>query len=157
MEERRVELLEEVGTRLVALVQSAVALKEDLQVELDCVFAKDSDDQGVPQEVSSEGAQPSQVHLPPLYLRTSQVEVTSEVQPGNCQRHPVAMLDAILKNQEALRMVLTNQDTLKNLVDQLQNTVSAIEDRIRAIEQQMGAFAQFTKEINQLADETNWG
>ncbi|KAK9405900.1 hypothetical protein NXF25_004674 [Crotalus adamanteus] len=66
------------------------------------------------------------------------------------------MHDAIQKNQEALQMVLTNQDMLKNLVDQVQNTMSSIEDRIQAIEQEMSIFAQFNKEINQLGDETNF-
>lgn len=65
-------------------------------------------------------------------------------------------VDAILKNQEALRMVLTNQATLKNLVDQLQNTVSSIEDRVQAIEQEISIFAQFNKEIDQIGDETNF-
>lgn len=65
-------------------------------------------------------------------------------------------VDAILKSQEALRMVLTNQAKLENLVDQLQNTMSSIEDRVQAIEQEMSVFAQFNKEINQLGDETDF-
>lgn len=65
-------------------------------------------------------------------------------------------VDAILKNQEALRMVLANQAKLKNLVDQLQNTMSSIEDRVQAIEQEMSIFAQFNKEIDQFGDETDF-
>lgn len=68
----------------------------------------------------------------------------------------LSYVDAILKNQEALRMVLTNQAMLKNLVDQLQNTMSSIEDRVQAIEQEMSVFAQFNKEIDQLGDETDF-
>lgn len=68
----------------------------------------------------------------------------------------LSYVDAILKNQEALRMVLTNQDMLKNLVDQVQNTMSSLEDRIQAIEQEMSIFTQFNKEIDQLGDETNF-
>ncbi|KAG8127813.1 hypothetical protein E2320_014704, partial [Naja naja] len=143
MEGRRVELLQKVGPKP---VESAMAPKENLRVELG------SDNQ----ELLNEIAQQSQQHLlPSLYSTASPVKTTLDMQPSSCQWYPEAMHNAILKNQEALRMVLTNQDKLKNLVDQLQNTMSSIEDRIQAIEQEMSIFAQFNKEINQLGDETN--
>ncbi|KAL7986302.1 hypothetical protein Chor_011468 [Crotalus horridus] len=140
MEGKRVE---EVGPRP---VESAMTLKEDLQVELGSNH----------QEVLNEAAQQSQLHLPSLFLGASPVKAIPDMQPSSCQWDPEAMHDAIQKNQEALQMVLTNQDMLKNLVDQVQNTMSSIEDRIQAIEQEMSIFAQFNKEINQLGDETNF-
>ncbi|ETE61588.1 hypothetical protein L345_12659, partial [Ophiophagus hannah] len=142
MEGRRVELLQEVGPKP---VESVMAPKEDLRVELG------SDNQ----ELLNEIAQQSQLLLPSHYSRASPLKATPDIQPSSCQWYPEAMHNAILKNQEALRMVLTNQDMLKNLVDQLQNTMSSIEDRVQAIEQEMSIFAQFSKEIDQLGDETN--
>ncbi|XP_060126855.1 uncharacterized protein LOC132591602 [Zootoca vivipara] len=172
----RVGRLEEMGARIVALVQGAVALKEDLQAELGHDFAyqvHQVSSHGFPDE----GAHQSQLQpalspllpslspLPPPLSplsppqprqATSPSKAASGMHLGNGREQHAPVLDAVLKNQEALRKVLMNQDALSNLVDRLQKTLSTIEERLQGIEQEMSILSQFTQELNQVGNEANW-
>ncbi|KAJ6652888.1 hypothetical protein lerEdw1_010546 [Lerista edwardsae] len=161
--EGRVGRLEELGARIVALIRSAVALKEDLQIELAQELVKDQEDQGSSLEMSmmvSDGAaQPDQAPLAPPKQKetTTPSKALSAMHLDGNHKENMPMLDGILKNQEALQMVLRNQELLKSLVDRLLKTVSSIDERLRAIEQETGLLAQFTQELNEVGSEVSWG
>ncbi|XP_077781283.1 uncharacterized protein LOC144327038 [Podarcis muralis] len=163
--------LEEMGARILALVESAVALKEDLKAELGHVFAY-QEHQDSSQEVPDEGLQQSQLQpvlsplspsISPLPPPLSPLSPQQPLQAASPSKAASGMhlgsgreLDAILKNQEALCKVLMNQDALRSLMDRLQKTLSTVEERLQAIEQEMNIISQFTQELNQVGNEANW-
>lgn len=63
--------------------------------------------------------------------------------------------DTTLENQ-ALQMILMNQETLKDLMAKLLKTVSAVEERLQTMGREIGSLSRFTQELNQVGDDNNW-
>nr|XP_020670857.1 uncharacterized protein LOC110091185 [Pogona vitticeps] len=131
-------------------------LKEDLQVErseaCELVQHEGKDD---PEEVLDEAAQQSQLQPPLPQQATFLSNTISEVHLSERNEHS-KVLDTVRENQETLQMVLMNQETLKGLTAKLLKAVSSIEEKVQAMGQEMGTLSQFTQELNQVGDESNW-
>ncbi|KAL8212956.1 UNVERIFIED_CONTAM: hypothetical protein K2H54_059800 [Gekko kuhli] len=157
--------LEEVEEKFKALAQCALALKEDLRVVSVCESPKVGEDQGSPQEVSflasndsNEASQHCKLPLSLHQLQTASSRAAAEAAClGSRRDEYLAILEGILKIQEALREILLNQDTLKDLVDGLLKAVTSMDARVHTIEQEMGLLSRFTEELSAVDTETNWG
>ncbi|XP_077180842.1 uncharacterized protein LOC143831610 isoform X3 [Paroedura picta] len=142
--------------------KGALAGKEDPRVELAaCESPKADEDEGslrgVSALASNEASQPHrELPLSPHQPPAASSGAAEAAHLGGNRDHYLPML-GILRNQEALRKILMNQDTLKGLLDGLLKAMTNIEARVQAIEQEMGLLSRFTEELNAVDTESNWG
>uniref|UniRef100_A0ACB8EFT2 Uncharacterized protein n=1 Tax=Sphaerodactylus townsendi TaxID=933632 RepID=A0ACB8EFT2_9SAUR len=122
-----------------------------------CGCAEASKDQGSSQEASDDASQHSHLPLSSQQLQAASSTAAETSQLGGDRDQHLSMLDAMLRNQEALQKILMNQDTLKGLVDRLMKAVTSIEERVHTIEREMGLLSRFMEELNTVDTETNWG